>query len=63
MTLEEARQLKPGDRVFIEAKVEKDGTGKTMFADGDLFVSFDGGIGREKYMVLVNPYGVRKEAR
>lgn len=63
MTLEEAKKLNPGDRIFIEARVEKDDSGRTIFADGDLFVSFDGGIGREKHMILVSPYGVRKEAR
>lgn len=62
MTLEEAKQLCPGDRVFIEAKVEKDETGRTIF-NGRLFVSYDRGIGMEKVCVLANPYGVRKEAK
>lgn len=63
MTLDEAKKLNPGDRVFIEARVEQDDSGRTIFAHGELFVSFNGGIGREKLMELVSPHGVRKEAK
>lgn len=62
MTLEEARQLKPGDRVFIEANVASDETGRTIFADEALSISLDGGRGMSKTLILVNPYIVRKEA-
>lgn len=62
MTLDEAKQLNPGDRVFIEAKVEKDETGRTIFGNENLLISFDGGRGRSKTIVLANPYYVRKEA-
>lgn len=58
MTPQEAEQLRPGDRVFIEAKVEKDETGRTIFGNENLLISFDGGRGRSKHMILVNTYGV-----
>lgn len=63
MTLEEAKRLRPGDRVFIEVKVESDETGRTIFGNEDLLISLDGGRGRSKTIILANPYYVRKEAK
>ena len=61
MTLEEAKQLKPGDSVFIEAKVEKDETGRTIFGNEKLLISF--GAGRFRNVILANLYYIWKEEK
>lgn len=61
MTLEEARELKPGDHVFLKVKVEGDEFGRPIFSHGALYVSYNNGNIWGKRMIVVLPRTIRKE--